>query len=57
MALPHDLVFGESFNHHLRQFVLGALQHFSLDFHFKHCAVIKWHGIGGTQLPKRFRMI
>ena len=52
MALQRFLVLEDSFIHRLRQFVLGSLQHFSADFHLKHCAVIKWHGIGGRTITK-----
>ena len=52
MALPCVLVLRDSFICRLHQFVLGASQHFSVDFHLKHCAIIKWHGIGGHTVKK-----
>ena len=52
MALPRVLVLGDSFIRRLRQFVLGSPQHFSVDFHLTHLAVIKWHGIGGRTVTK-----
>ena len=52
MTLPRVLVLGDSFIRRLRQFVLNAPQNYSVDFHFTHCAVIKWHGIGGRTVTK-----
>ena len=31
---------------------MGAPQHFSVNFHLTHRAVIKWHGIGGRTITK-----
>jgi len=52
MALPRVLVLGDSFIRRLHEFVLGAPQHFSVDFHLAHFAVIKWYGIGGHTVTK-----
>ena len=52
MALQCVLVLGDSFIRRLREFVLGAPQHFSVYFHLTHRVVIKWHGIGGRTITK-----
>ena len=52
MALQHVLVLGDSFIRRLGKFVLGAPQHFSVNFHLTHHAVIKRHGIGGRTITK-----
>ena len=52
MALQHVLVLGDSFIRRLREFVLGATQHFSINFYLTHLAVIKCHGIGGHTITK-----
>ena len=52
MALPCVLFLGDSFIRRLRQFVLGSPQHFSVDFHLTHFAVIKRYGIGGRTVTK-----
>ena len=52
MALQRVLVLGDSFIRRLREFVLGAPINFSVNFHLTHCAVIKWHGIGGRTSTK-----
>lgn len=52
MALQRVLVLGDSFIRRLREFVLGTPQNFSVNFHLTHCAVIKWHGVGGCTITK-----
>ena len=52
MALPRVPFLGDSFIRRLRQFVLVSPQHFSVDFHLTHFAVIKRHGIGGRTVTK-----
>ena len=52
MALQRVLVLGDSYIRRLREFVLGAPQHFNVNFHVTYRAVIKWHGIGGRTITK-----
>ena len=52
MALQRALVLVDSFIRRLHEFVLGDPQHFSVNFHFMHRAVIKLHGIGGRTITK-----
>ena len=56
MSEPRVLVLDDSFIRRLRFFLSRDSPHFSFDFKLSHCALIKWHGVGGRTVSKALQL-